>query len=83
MLIFFGVGCIYGRSNDGQRFGFFCHAALEFLLQSGFHPVRRHSEEYCAMYDICGKRSDGKVLNCPVGSPSVKPLFYSLKLFES
>ncbi|TYI44014.1 hypothetical protein ES332_A01G207800v1 [Gossypium tomentosum] len=33
----------------------------------------RHSEEYCAMYDICGQRSDGKVLNCPYGSPSVKP----------
>ncbi|ONH92494.1 hypothetical protein PRUPE_8G178600 [Prunus persica] len=32
-----------------------------------------HSEEYCAMYDICGERSDGKVLNCPYGSPSVKP----------
>ena len=24
------------------------------------------------MYDICGARSDGKVLNCPFGSPSVK-----------
>ncbi|XP_060676138.1 uncharacterized protein LOC107427228 isoform X2 [Ziziphus jujuba] len=33
----------------------------------------RHSEEYCAMYDICGARSDGKPLNCPDGSPSVKP----------
>ncbi|XP_061344098.1 uncharacterized protein LOC133290061 [Gastrolobium bilobum] len=33
----------------------------------------KHSEEYCAMYDICGQRSDGKVLNCPYGSPSVKP----------
>ncbi|XVF68077.1 hypothetical protein PTKIN_Ptkin10aG0174100 [Pterospermum kingtungense] len=33
----------------------------------------RHSTEYCAMYDICGQRSDGKVLNCPYGSPSVKP----------
>lgn len=33
----------------------------------------RHSNEYCAMYDICGQRSDGKVLNCPYGSPSVKP----------
>ncbi|XP_071923445.1 uncharacterized protein [Coffea arabica] len=32
-----------------------------------------HSEGYCAMYDICGARSDGKVLNCPFGSPSVKP----------
>ncbi|KAD5960225.1 hypothetical protein E3N88_11697 [Mikania micrantha] len=25
------------------------------------------------MYDICGTRSDGKVVNCPFGSPSVKP----------
>ncbi|KAF8410301.1 hypothetical protein HHK36_002827 [Tetracentron sinense] len=33
----------------------------------------RHFEGYCAMYDICGHRSDGKVLNCPFGSPSVKP----------
>ncbi|EOX97437.1 hypothetical protein QUC31_015707 [Theobroma cacao] len=33
----------------------------------------RHSKEYCAMYDICGQRSDGKVLNCPYGTPSVKP----------
>ncbi|XP_019244879.1 PREDICTED: Niemann-Pick C1 protein-like isoform X2 [Nicotiana attenuata] len=35
--------------------------------------VQRHAEGYCAMYDICGARSDGKVLNCPFGSPSVKP----------
>lgn len=35
--------------------------------------VNTHSEEYCAMYDICGQRSDGKVLNCPYPSPSVKP----------
>lgn len=35
----FSVGCIYGRNDDGHRFGFFCHAALEFLLQSGFQPV--------------------------------------------
>ncbi|EOY15280.1 Patched family protein isoform 17 [Theobroma cacao] len=34
---------------------------------------QRHSEGYCAMYDICGNRSDGKVLNCPYGSPAVKP----------
>ncbi|OIV97566.1 hypothetical protein TanjilG_12323 [Lupinus angustifolius] len=33
----------------------------------------RHSENYCAMYDLCGARSDGKVLNCPHGSPAVKP----------
>ncbi|KAL1827885.1 hypothetical protein ACET3Z_006297 [Daucus carota] len=33
----------------------------------------RHSSNYCAMYDICGQRSDGKVLNCPYGSEAVKP----------
>ncbi|KAH9620444.1 hypothetical protein KSS87_017380 [Heliosperma pusillum] len=33
----------------------------------------RHSAEYCAMYDICGESSAGKVLNCPYGSPSIKP----------
>ncbi|KAK4759848.1 hypothetical protein SAY87_022979 [Trapa incisa] len=32
-----------------------------------------HSRDYCAMYGICGERSDGKVLNCPYGFPSVEP----------
>lgn len=32
----------------------------------------KHSQDYCAMYDICGKRSDGKIVNCPYGSPAVK-----------
>ncbi|KAL5706153.1 NPC intracellular cholesterol transporter 1 [Ranunculus cassubicifolius] len=45
-----------------------------FLLDSNATTFgEKHSTEYCAMYDICGKRSDGKVLNCPYGSPSVKP----------
>ncbi|KAK8623227.1 hypothetical protein V6N13_118115 [Hibiscus sabdariffa] len=34
---------------------------------------QRHAEGYCAMYDICGARSDGKVVNCASGSPAVKP----------
>ncbi|WZZ54559.1 hypothetical protein YC2023_054666 [Brassica napus] len=33
----------------------------------------RQSAGYCAMYDICGARSDGKVLNCPFNIPAVKP----------
>ncbi|KAL0798721.1 hypothetical protein Bca101_053896 [Brassica carinata] len=37
------------------------------------HSAPRHSNDYCAMYDICGQRPDGKVLNCPYASPSVKP----------
>lgn len=36
----FSTGCIYGCGNDGQRFSFFCHAALEFLHQKGAQPVR-------------------------------------------
>ncbi|KAG9151287.1 hypothetical protein Leryth_002836 [Lithospermum erythrorhizon] len=35
--------------------------------------AKQHSQGYCAMYDICGTRSDRKILNCPFGSPSVKP----------
>ncbi|XP_024927563.3 starch synthase 3, chloroplastic/amyloplastic isoform X1 [Ziziphus jujuba] len=43
---FFGKGCIYGCGNDGERFGFFGHAALEFLLQSGFHPDIIHCHDW-------------------------------------
>lgn len=32
----------------------------------------KHSKNLCAMYDICGERSDGKVLNCPYNYPAVK-----------
>ncbi|KAK7303299.1 hypothetical protein RJT34_14202 [Clitoria ternatea] len=43
---FFWVGCVYGRGNDAERFGFFCHAALEFLLQKGFHPDIIHCHDW-------------------------------------
>ncbi|KAM4122351.1 hypothetical protein ACB094_01G077000 [Castanea mollissima] len=43
------------------------------LLTPSVTSGERHSEEYCAMYDICGQREDGKLLNCPYGAPSVKP----------
>lgn len=33
----------------------------------------KHSKNFCAMYDICGERSDGKVLNCPYSHPAEKP----------
>ncbi|XP_047308837.1 starch synthase 3, chloroplastic/amyloplastic [Impatiens glandulifera] len=42
----FWKGCIYGSSNDAERFGFFCHAALEFLLQSRFHPDIIHCHDW-------------------------------------
>ncbi|OMO76835.1 Glycosyl transferase, family 1 [Corchorus capsularis] len=43
---FFSTGCVYGRSNDAERFGFFCHAALEFLQQGGFHPDIIHCHDW-------------------------------------
>ncbi|KAL5557719.1 hypothetical protein UlMin_033930 [Ulmus minor] len=49
------------------------HADTRFPLTPNSSTGERHSEGYCAMYDICGKRTDGKVLNCPLGSPAVKP----------
>ncbi|XP_039814940.1 starch synthase 3, chloroplastic/amyloplastic-like isoform X3 [Panicum virgatum] len=41
----FGVGCVYGR-NDDRRFGFFCHSALDFLLQSGSSPNIIHCHDW-------------------------------------
>ncbi|XVF87733.1 hypothetical protein PTKIN_Ptkin18bG0144400 [Pterospermum kingtungense] len=43
---FFWTGCVYGCRNDGERFGFFCHAALEFLHQGGFHPDIIHCHDW-------------------------------------
>ncbi|KAH7836913.1 hypothetical protein Vadar_007344 [Vaccinium darrowii] len=42
----FWTGCIYGCKNDAERFGFFSHSALEFLLQSGFHPDIIHCHDW-------------------------------------
>ncbi|KAF6993850.1 hypothetical protein CFC21_010678 [Triticum aestivum] len=41
----FGVGCVYGR-NDDRRFGFFCHSALEFILQNEFSPHIIHCHDW-------------------------------------
>ncbi|XP_022982156.1 Niemann-Pick C1 protein-like [Cucurbita maxima] len=46
---------------------------VRLLLSTNGTSGEKHSEGYCAMYDICGKRPDGKLLNCPTGTPSVKP----------
>ncbi|XVE51111.1 hypothetical protein DITRI_Ditri02bG0012700 [Diplodiscus trichospermus] len=43
---FFSTGCVYGCGNDAERFGFFCHAALEFLHQGGFHPDIIHCHDW-------------------------------------
>ncbi|XP_027922284.1 soluble starch synthase 3, chloroplastic/amyloplastic-like [Vigna unguiculata] len=43
---FFRVGRIYGCENDAERFGFFCHAALEYLFQDGFQPDIIHCHDW-------------------------------------
>ncbi|KAJ4829723.1 hypothetical protein Tsubulata_020732 [Turnera subulata] len=49
-------------------------ASLGRAQRTDFTDTRTtHAKDYCAMYDICGARSDGKVLNCPYNTPSVKP----------
>ncbi|KAH7365325.1 hypothetical protein KP509_18G020900 [Ceratopteris richardii] len=42
----FWAGCVYGRRDDGHRFGFFCHAALEYLLRSGRRPDIIHCHDW-------------------------------------
>ncbi|KAG7024105.1 Niemann-Pick C1 protein [Cucurbita argyrosperma subsp. argyrosperma] len=46
---------------------------IRLLLSTNGTAGEKHSEGYCTMYGICGKRPDGKVLNCPTGTPSVQP----------
>ena len=54
----FQRGCVYGCADDAGRFGFFCHAALEFLLKGGFHPVSLlvHIESLDTLFLTCGSQ---------------------------
>ncbi|KAG6783580.1 hypothetical protein POTOM_009236 [Populus tomentosa] len=61
MQVFYAVSIVNAERSDARS-----------LKTRNAVSGERHSEEYCAMYDICGAREDGKVVNCPFGSPSVK-----------
>ncbi|PSC67151.1 glycosyltransferase family 5 [Micractinium conductrix] len=39
-------GPVYAGNNDGQRFDFFCKAALEFLLRTGRQPDILHCHDW-------------------------------------
>ncbi|KAM7258591.1 hypothetical protein ACFE04_014332 [Oxalis oulophora] len=58
---------------DNPYLQVFIIIVTSFLCATHVSSQDKHSKEYCAMYDICGQRSDAKVLNCPYASPSVKP----------
>lgn len=56
---------------------------LENLIITSERPTlgSSHGKNTCAMYDLCGKRSDGRELNCPDPSPAVTPdEAFSLKI---
>ena len=43
---FFNRGVFYGHHDDGERFSFFCRAAMEFLLKSNKHPDIIHCHDW-------------------------------------
>ncbi|KMZ76416.1 hypothetical protein ZOSMA_1024G00010 [Zostera marina] len=57
-----------------QVFIFIClFISQKTKSQSDDISGKKYEEGYCSMYDICGHRSDGKVLNCPNVTHSIKP----------
>eukprot|EP00271_Cylindrocystis_brebissonii_P019716 TRINITY_DN6165_c0_g1_i1.p2 TRINITY_DN6165_c0_g1~~TRINITY_DN6165_c0_g1_i1.p2 ORF type:complete len:1113 (-),score=272.03 TRINITY_DN6165_c0_g1_i1:5404-8742(-) len=79
----FWVGCIYGRKDDAGRFGFFCHAALEFLLQSGRQPDIIHCHDWSSapsvwlfaeqyrFYGLANARTVFTIHNLEFGQPLI------------
>jgi starch synthase len=60
---FFNRGVFYGHHDDGERFAFFCRAALEFMLKTHKHPDVIHCHDWqtalvpvllCEMYQRLG-----------------------------
>src|SRR5438067_10734254 len=43
---FFNRGIFYGHHDDGERFAFFCRAAMEFLLKANKHPEIIHCHDW-------------------------------------
>ena len=43
---FFSRGVFYGERNDGERFAFFCRAALELMLKTNKHPEVIHCHDW-------------------------------------
>lgn len=43
---YFKRGGLYGHYDDGERFAFFCKAALELLMQIDFHPGVIHCNDW-------------------------------------
>ena len=43
---FFNRGVFYGHHDDGERFAFFCRAAMEFMLKTNKHPDIIHCHDW-------------------------------------
>ncbi|KAI5667337.1 hypothetical protein M9H77_17190 [Catharanthus roseus] len=61
------------RSLVRLIFPFCCVSTLESILEAKWNIEGKTPKGFCAMYNICGSRTDAKVLNCPYDTPSVKP----------
>ncbi len=47
---YFDRGRFYGEYDDGERFAFFCMAALEFIIATGYIPDILHANDWqCAL----------------------------------
>ncbi|EFJ50113.1 hypothetical protein VOLCADRAFT_58732, partial [Volvox carteri f. nagariensis] len=58
----FWVGCIYGRNNDAQRFGFFCGAALQYLKNTGRQYDILHCHDWQSAPIAWGDRGAAKAV---------------------
>lgn len=45
-------GALYGHFDDGERFAYFCHAVIEFMLHTGFVPDVMHANDWQSALSI-------------------------------
>ncbi|MEW5313650.1 MAG: hypothetical protein WDW38_005201 [Sanguina aurantia] len=58
----FWVGCIYGKSNDAQRFAFFCGAAQEYMRLSDARPDILHCHDWQSAPVSWGDRGSARAV---------------------
>ena len=49
---YFGRDGLYGHMDDGERYAYFCMAALEMLSQVGFYPDVLHAHDWQAALSV-------------------------------
>lgn len=49
---YFKRDAMYGQGDDGERYAFFCHAVIEFMLRTGYIPDVLHAHDWQAALSI-------------------------------